>query len=392
MTMAVALRIDSFLGTPPGPTSDAALDQAMLRAYPAERSVDYGCAPEDVLKLRRRVEAGHGWADIALQLAADNEVRAQHEAQAGRMAAAARFHLQAAACCRLAQASLEHDIQARLEAYQRQARNFRAALQPPQGRAAAEYLDVRHEGRSHGAWLFRAPGFAEGGGTVVVWGGADGWCEAFHPSVAAFAEQGLSVCLLELPGQGLARLQHGSMLWPGFAAVVTTLLDMLQARGAAPDRFGVVGHSAGGSLAVAAAAADARILACCTNGGSPEPRLGAAKFPRVLQRIGRMLGYATTDDEVFAFFDALDLPYAARHMRAQLLCLHGGQDALVAEEEMQRLADWRGAPGATLVVWPEGVHCLYNHSVERNSVLATWFARELSRGGPTRPPSTEKLS
>jgi pimeloyl-ACP methyl ester carboxylesterase len=181
------------------------------------------------------------------------------------------------------------------------------------------------------------------------------------------------------------------MLGPGFTAVVSALLDMLQARGAAPERFGVVGHSAGGSLAIAAAAADARIRACCSNGGSPEPRLGAARFPRVLQRIGRMLGHASTDEEVFTFFDALDLPRAARHMHARLLCLHGGQDALVMTEEMQRLVAWRGAADSTLVVWPEGVHCLYNHSVERNSVLATWFARELSRGGSTHLPSTEKL-
>ncbi len=389
-----SLRQDSYLQAPPAPSADTALDQAMLRAYPAERSVDYGCVLEDVLKLRRRVEAGHGWADIALQLAGDNEARAVFEASADRAASASRFYLQAAACCRLAQAGLEHDAPARLQAYTRQAGNFRAAMQhraEGMDGPAAEHFEVMHRERSHHAWLFRAPGFAQGGATVVVWGGADGWGEAFHPTVPAYLEKGLSVCLLELPGQGLARLAHGSMLDVSFAAVVSALLDALTARGAAPERFGVIGHSAGGSLAIAAAAADARIVACCTNGGSPEPRLGAAKFPRVLQRIGRMLRHDTTDNEVLAFFDALDLPHAARHMRAKLLCLHGGQDILVGDDEMQRLVELRGASATTLEVWPEGVHCLYNHSTERNSVLTTWFARALLHGVPAIPPPPEKL-
>ena len=64
-----SLRQDIYLQAPPPPSADAALDQAMLRAYPAERCMDYGCALEDVLKLRRRVEAGHGWDTIASQLA-----------------------------------------------------------------------------------------------------------------------------------------------------------------------------------------------------------------------------------------------------------------------------------------------------------------------------------
>ena len=58
----------------------------MLRSYPAERCMDYGCALEDVLKLRRRVEAGHGWDAIALQLT--NVLR-----DVGEDAAAGRVYL-----------------------------------------------------------------------------------------------------------------------------------------------------------------------------------------------------------------------------------------------------------------------------------------------------------
>jgi hypothetical protein len=63
------LHVDSFAVCPPRRSEDAALDQAMLRAYSVERSVDYGAALEDVLKLRRWVEAGHEWVGTALLLA-----------------------------------------------------------------------------------------------------------------------------------------------------------------------------------------------------------------------------------------------------------------------------------------------------------------------------------
>ncbi|MBN8903402.1 MAG: alpha/beta fold hydrolase, partial [Rhodospirillales bacterium] len=93
---------------------------------------------------------------------------------------------------------------------------------------------------------------------VIVVGGADGWCEAFEPSVAAYARRGLSVCLLELPGQGLARLEHGLKLEAGFTQAISSCIDVLQTRGA--RAFGLAGHSLGGTLALAAAAQEPRIL------------------------------------------------------------------------------------------------------------------------------------
>ncbi|MFD0668289.1 alpha/beta hydrolase family protein [Ramlibacter sp. MAHUQ-53] len=381
------LHVDSFLAASPPPSPDRELDQAMLRAYSIERMVDYGCALEDVLKLRRRVEAGHAWPDVARLLADDNEVRAEAAASAGQSATATRYLLHAAACCRVAQASLEEEPAQRLAVYERQARLFRAALRPAPG-TGSDYFEVRHHGASHAAWLFPAATLSSGGPAVVVWGGADGWCEAFHAGVSAYLERGLSVCLLELPGQGLARLRHGSFLQPDFTRLVSATLDALVERGADPQRLGVAGHSAGGALTLAAAAADDRIRACCSNGSSDQLLRGLQKFPRVLQRFGRMLGagagagagagVGVGEAEVAAFFDAVDLTQAARRMRASLLCLHGGQDPLVTDEEMHRLVARRGADAATLEAWPEGGHCLYNHAAERNGVIAGWFAHQLA--------------
>lgn len=370
-----SLLVDSFPQCPPHRSKDPALDQAMLRAYSLERSVDYGCALEDVLKLRRWVEAGYGWADTALLLANDNEQRAVRAGETDQPSLAARFWAQAAACCRLAQAGLEDHVQRRVQVYERQAALFERSVSAAIG-VHGECIDMQHQGKPHRAWLFRAAP-VPGDPVVVVWGGADGWCEAFHRSVPFFTQRGLSVCLLELPGQGLARLRHGSTLDTSFTDFVSASLDMLMARGAAGDRFGVVGHSAGGSLALAAAAADRRIRACCTNSGSLRLFDALQKYPRVLQRLGRTMGDGTNESAVRAFLERLDLEGAVRGMQASLLCLHGGRDPLVDNAEAQQLVELRG-PEGKLAYWPQGVHCLYNHAIERNTVVAQWFATELS--------------
>jgi len=367
--------VDSFPQWPPHRSEDPALDQAMLRAYSLERSVDYGCALEDVLKLRRWVDAGYGWVDTALLLADDNERRAVRARETDQPSLAARFWAQAAACCRLAQAALESHVQSRVQVYERQAALFMRSVSASTS-ADGECIDMQHRGKPHRAWLFRA-GPVPGNPVVVVWGGADGWCEAFRRCVPFYTERGLSVCLLELPGQGLARLRHGSTLDASFTDFVSASLDMLIARGAAGDRFGVVGHSAGGSLALAAAAADRRIRACCTNGGSLRLFDTLQKYPRVLQRFGRTMGDDTSESGVRTFLERLDLEGAVRGMQASLLCLQGGCDPLVDDAEARQLVALRG-PEGKLAYWPEGVHCLYNHAIERNSVLAQWFATELS--------------
>lgn len=372
---ASTFHVDSFAERPPGRSDDEALDQAMLRAYSIERSVDYGCWLEDVLKLRRWVEAGHGWVDTALLLADDNEQRALRAGETHQPLIAMRYLAGAAACCRLAQAGLETDAQRRLRVYERQALLFRRSVS---GLATdrVESFEVSHRGKPHAAWLFRPAEIMANVPTVVVWGGADGWCEAFHGSVPFYTERGLAVCLLELPGQGLARLRYGAVLNPDFGGFVSAALDALVERGAVGNRFGVVGHSAGGSLALAAAAADTRIRACCSNGGSLRLLDGLRKYPRVLQRFGRMMGGEGREENVASLLESLDLEDAVRNMRAALLCLQGGLDPLVDNAEAQQLVDLRG-PAATLVYWPEGVHCLYNHAVERNSVLGEWFASQL---------------
>ncbi len=370
------LPVDQFGASPPEHSPDKSLDQAMLRAYPIERLVDYGCLLEDALKLRRRVEDGYGWSSVALHLANEHELRAERTKNLGSENPTIRFFLASAAGYRVAQAGLEHEPAQRLRIYERQAQSFTAAMNQTSSMYGSELIEISHKGVEHRAWLFRSNSFQDAGPVVVVWGGADGWCEAFHTSVPFYLERNISVCLLELPGQGLARLQRGSFLDVSYSNFVSKVLDVLTRKGSAADKFGIVGHSLGGSLAVAAAGADGRIRACCSKGGPPQLK-SLIKYPRVIQRFGRMLGDDMTEAEVFEFCDQVDVEAAVTSMRANLLCLQGGQDPLVSDKEAEHLIHLRGKAAARLGYWAEGTHCIYNHALERNVLIADWFASEL---------------
>ncbi len=372
--MSVTRPFDSWpqpAGAAQGERAATPHGEAMLRSYGIDRAIDYGMAVDDMLRLEARVRGGAAWVDVLVHLGEDNLARAAHQVDQQHTASASAFHLLAAACFRLAQAGSEEEPAQRLALYERQAAAF--ALGAAASGWPAQALTVDDGGARHQAWLVR-PRDVPTPPCVLVWGGADGWCEAFWRSVPSFLERGLAVCLLELPGQGLARLRDGAFLRQDFPRMVGQAMDALTAMDVHPGRFGVVGHSFGGTLAMAAAGAHARIRGCVSNGGMLEPRKDD-KYPRATQRLGRMLG---PDADVPAFCASLDLPNAIRSMPGRLLCVQGGKDVLVSDEQARQIVDLRGPSHAALAHWPDGVHCIYNHALERNAVVADWLAQVLA--------------
>lgn len=364
------LPFDSWV-QPVGSPEVSSHGEAMLRSYTVGRSLDYGLVIDDFLRLESRVRSGADWVVVLESLGEDNLDRARLQVLRGRRESASAFYLMAAACFRLAQAGAEENPAQRLPLYERQAGAFDKGVQSSGHDAKA--LEFTYQGAHHRGWFIRPANAQPALPCVLVWGGADGWCEAFWRSVPAFLDCNLSVCLLELPGQGLARLRDMSFLRPDFTQMVSGAMDLLATMGAHPDSFAVLGHSMGGTLAMAAAAADSRIRGCVNNGGVWE-RSRDDKYPRVTQRVGRMLDPA---NDVASFYDDLALPEAIRSMSARLLCVQGGKDLLVVDEQARQIIEMRGSEHAALAYWPDGVHCIYNHSAERNSVIADWLSQVL---------------
>jgi len=354
-----------------GSSNSSPHGEAMLRSYTAARSIDYGMCIDDFLRLDERVRGGANWVDVLERLGEDNLERARVQELRGRSASTSTFQLLAAACFRLAQAGAEENPTRRLPLYERQAEAFAKGVGSSGLDAQAmefSFQDARHRG-----WFVRPEKMQGSSPCVLIWGGADGWCEAFWRSVPSFLECNLSVCLIELPGQGLACIRDKSYLQPQFTQMVSMAMDVLTTMGAHPDRFGVVGHSMGGTLALSAAAADARIKGCVNNGGVWQ-RSKDDKYPRVTQRVGKMLG---PNGDVHSFYEGLDLPRAIRSMSAQLLCVQGGKDLLTLDKQAHQIIEMRGLHASSLAYWADGVHCIYNHALERNSLIADWLAQLL---------------
>ena len=134
----------------------------------------------------------------------------------------------------------------------------------------------------------------------------------------------------------------------------------------------------GGYLAAALAAADSRIAACCVNGGTDRPAEVLDRYPRFIATVEALYG---TDDAVEARerLERQRLGVAElQTLRCPLLVLHGEPDRVFLLESARRLFDSAGSTEKRLVVWPDGDHCIYNHSHEKHLMVGDWLSDQLS--------------
>jgi hypothetical protein len=57
--------------------------------------------------------------------------------------------------------------------------------------------------------------------------------------------------------------------------------------------------------------------------------------------------------------------------------LHGTPDQVFLVENARRLHDGAASEDKTWVEWPDGDHCLYNHSLEKHTIVADWVTERL---------------
>ena len=138
----------------------------------------------------------------------------------------------------------------------------------------------------------------------------------------------------------------------------------------------IIGNSLGGALAMRLASRDARIVACCNNGG-----------PRA---IGRPPPNVTLPAKILAFCGEV-APEAAAEILATLnpaapdaqvncplLIVHGALDHLVSTEAAQSLFDWAESADKQMVIYSDGDHCVYNHSDDKHNLISDWVSDRLS--------------
>ncbi|WP_216216847.1 alpha/beta hydrolase family protein [Amycolatopsis aidingensis] len=354
--------------TPTGGSSPTI--EALWRAMPVTRMLDNGVDYADVLAMQRHTAAGIAWDKAAEELATMQLERARTAECGGHPVTAFAAYRAAAADFLFAQMAFNFDgarKRALYEAFTRAVGHAAVLADPPWQRE-----EVPFAGGLMNGWLLRPT--TTPSGVVIVFGGQSGWGAAYLPQADALLRRGMAVLLAEGPGQGESRLRHGILLDVDVRSAYSAFVD--RAFTVAP-RVGLWGNSLGGLYAATTAAADSRVSAVCVNAAPAQPRL--QRFRTFVEQAAAMLGTSDTD-VIQNNFDRIAFRPGVDWIRCPLLVLHGGADPIVSLEQQQPFLD--AAHDATLRVWEDGEHTIYNHAQERTAYVADWFAGQFTKQRP----------
>jgi alpha-beta hydrolase superfamily lysophospholipase len=212
-------------------------------------------------------------------------------------------------------------------------------------------------------------------GVVIVIGGFDGWREEYFSGAKHLLERGLAVFLGEVPGQGETRLEHRLYITADVEQAMSAVVGALLADPRLGGKVAIWGNSFGGCLAPRLACFDDRIVACCANGGTARPIEVVERFHRFAAKLEAMTG--TDAETACGLIRALEITDLLPKMRAPLLQLHSVPDRVFSLEAARMLYQSAGSTDKRLVVWEDGDHCIYNHTLEKHCLVADWFADKM---------------
>ncbi|MDN7691473.1 alpha/beta hydrolase [Burkholderia cenocepacia] len=344
---------------------------SLQRAMPVTRLLDCGMDYADAVALHARTSAGEPW-DVAAEALADAQLaRATEAADAGHLVTAADAQAMAIADLLFAQMAFNHDVPRKRALYARLVDASHDLARWSDKRI--ERVEVPFDAARLIGWLVRPP-TEPIRGTVIVFGGQSGWGFAYWPIARALAARGVATLLAEGPGQGETRLEQRVFVDVDMTAAYRRFVDHVAER--VPGPIGIWGNSIGGLWAASTAASDARIAACCVNGALGAPTL--LPFRTFVEQAAAMLG--NDDPEaVSANFARMRFSSERDRIACPLLVLHGGADPLIRLDDQQPFLDAATSGDATLRVWPDGEHTIYNHASERTAFACDWFVERLAR-------------
>ena len=355
---------------------ESAMETEKLRfvqslAMPVTRMLDYGMDPWDANHLSTSSDT-IPWDVAARELAEAQLARAQDAVQKGFSITAVDCLRRATAAFNFAQMAFNSDTDEKRSLYQCLVDSYSAAAELDNHRVFVERLQIPHRGSCCVGWLVRPIADSIAQGVVIIIGGQSGWGSAYHRQAEALASRGIAALLLEVPGQGETRIFNGLYLDQYVDDALQSALDVLSERQDLASSFGLWGNSFGGLIAARAAVADSRFTACCVNGAEVDPR--PSQFRTAREQAAAMTG-ARDDEELARVLESVWLHPSTDFMDASLLVLHGGADPLQTREAAHAFMPL--SEDASIRVWEDGEHTIYNHSAERTEFVADWFSVKL---------------
>ena len=345
---------------------------AAANAHWAARFIANGTSYSDFQATMARITTWDDWCREWGRTGQYYERLAEDAEQAGRTVTAGEAWRRAALCWHWGKFVFVDDLDQQRAAHDRTVACFRrgaATLSPP-----AEPVRVPYQGTTLAAYL-RVPGTRETKPPVVIMmPGLDSVKEELQATAEYMLARGLAVIAIDGPGQGEA--EYELPIEPAYERVATAVADYLEGRDDIdPARIGGFGVSLGGYYAARAAAYEPRIKAAVALAGPYEWSLDWDILPPQTRATFQRRSGATTDPGAREKLSKLTLEPAAALITTPLLVAAGGRDRLVPTYHAERLA--REAPGAELMLDPDGSHGLTNHAFESRSKMADWLAAHL---------------
>lgn len=341
-------------------------------------------AVSEVFRAASRMIPGdlESWHREWLAIAERNMARGTAAETSGHIRTAMNCFLRAAGYFRQAEFHLDGHDPRRLPVFEKMeaaSHRFLARLNPP-----GEVVDIPYEpGAPMCGYFVRAPFPGARMPVLICMGGLDSikdemWFMQAHGCL----QRGISVLMVDLPGQGGTLRRHGLVNRHDTEVPVGRCIDWLLTRADVdPARIAVCGSSLGGYYAARAGCYEPRLAACISHGavwsvhemwGEKGDDFGLA--PHIRWVFGK-----PTMREAMEKARAFTLEGHLRHMRCPYLILHGGHDVLTVTGAT-KAADHARAHGVDVtftLVDPEDTgaeHCQHDNPTMGQEILADWLA------------------
>jgi 2,6-dihydroxypseudooxynicotine hydrolase len=345
---------------------------AAATAHWAARFVANGTSYPDFQATLARIGRWDDWCREWGRTGQHYEQLAETAEAAGRLVTAGEAWRRAALCWHWGKFVFTDHPEEQRAAHERTVACFRrgaGTLSPP-----AEPVRVPYAGSTLAAYLRVPAGRPKP--VVIMIPGLDSVKEELQATAEHLLSRGLAVIAIDGPGQGEA--EYELRIEPAYERVTTAVADYLKGRDDIdPDRIGVFGVSLGGYYAARSAVYEPRVRAAVALAGPYRWDLDWDMLPVQTRTTFQHRSGAASPAEARERAAALTLEDAAARITCPLLVAHGGRDRLVPPYHAERLA--REAPGAELLMYPDGSHGVTNHAFESRSAMADWLAARLAR-------------
>lgn len=342
-----------------------------------------GGAVSECFQAAQRMVPGdkESWHREWLHVAERNHRRGDKAEKAGHIETAKNCWLRAVDYYRQAEFWLAGNDPRRLETFnllEQCSQNWGRYVRPP-----LEKVEIPYENGAMYAYFLRAPYRVEKQPVLISFGGLDSFKdEMWFMQASGATRRGISVLMIDGPGQGGTLRRHGIPNRYDYEVPVGRMVDYLETRDDVDvSRIAVCGSSLGGYYAARAAAFEHRLAAAISHGAiwSVNELWGEADDSHGLA------GHITWVFGVNSMSEAMEkgkdfkLEGVVGKIRCPYLICHGGSDVL-SVEQAAKLNEHAVAAGIDVTFMLMGEeetgaeHCQHDNPTIGQEVMADWLA------------------